>query len=351
MESEIHTDYDGAWKEALERYFEEFVAFASPIAYAEIDWEQGYKFLDKELQQISPESETGQRRADKLVKVWRRDGGEAWVLVHVEVQSQEEAAFAERMYVYNYRIFDRYRRRVASLAVLGDERPTWRPSRYERELWGCRTVFEFPVVKLADYRERWEELEGSDNPFAVVVMAHLKSQETRHDEEGRKAWKFALIRRLYERGYEKEDVRKLFRFIDWLMRLPDEAEQELWEKVRQYEEVKQMPYVTSVERIGFKKGFQEGKTFGFQEGKTLGFQEGKTLGLREGILDGVELVLRWRFGEEGMRLMPKLRRIEDVERLRHIKDLLTAPDTTLDGLRHAIAAYRPDDRRADAPAQ
>lgn len=56
--------------------------------------------------------------------------------------------------------------------------------------------FEFPVVKLLDYRERWAELEESQNPFATVVMAHLKAQETRHADEERKAWKFNLVRRL-----------------------------------------------------------------------------------------------------------------------------------------------------------
>jgi hypothetical protein len=34
------------------------------------------------------------------------------------------------------------------------------------------------MVKLLDYREEWAKLEGSDNPAATVVMAHLKAQET-----------------------------------------------------------------------------------------------------------------------------------------------------------------------------
>lgn len=33
------------------------------------------------------------------------------------------------MFVYNYRIFDRYDRPVASLAVLADDDPGWRPPR------------------------------------------------------------------------------------------------------------------------------------------------------------------------------------------------------------------------------
>ncbi len=54
-------------------------------------------------------------------RVWRLDGEEAWVLIHVEVQNQAEVDFGERMFVYHYRIFDRFRRPMVSLAVLGDE--------------------------------------------------------------------------------------------------------------------------------------------------------------------------------------------------------------------------------------
>ena len=54
---------------------------------------------------------------DKLVKVWRKSGEEEWVLIHVEIQSQDETGFARRMYVYNYRIFERYNRQVASLTI------------------------------------------------------------------------------------------------------------------------------------------------------------------------------------------------------------------------------------------
>jgi hypothetical protein len=61
------------------------MAFFFPQAHAEIDWPRGYEVLDKELQQVVRAAETGRRVVDKLVKVWRRDGQEAWVLIHVEV--------------------------------------------------------------------------------------------------------------------------------------------------------------------------------------------------------------------------------------------------------------------------
>ena len=258
----MSTDFDGAWKEALEQYFADFIAFCLPAAHAEIDWQRGHTFLDQELRQIVQDAELGRRRVDKLVQVWRLDGAEAWVLIHIEVQSQHDTEFAERMYVYNYRIFDRYRRQVSSIAVLGDESATWRPASFGYTLWDCQVDFRFPVVKLVDYRNQWAQLEASANPFATVVMAHLKTQETVKDDRLRQQWKFALTRRLYGMGYSRDDVVRLYHFIDWLMQLPEALEAEYWQAVQAYEGEQQMTYVTYAERVGVEKGIQLGRVEG-----------------------------------------------------------------------------------------
>jgi hypothetical protein len=46
----------------------------------------------------------------------------------------------------------------------------------------------------------------SKNPFAVIVMAHLKELETKGKVDERLFWKVTLVKRLYEKGYSKEDV-------------------------------------------------------------------------------------------------------------------------------------------------
>jgi hypothetical protein len=117
-------DYDSPWKEMLDGYFPAFMAFFFPEAHADIDWSRGYESLDTELQQIVRDAALGTRLADKLMQVWRRDGVEQIVLVHTEIQGTREADFAKRIYVYNYRLFDRYDRPVVSLAVLGDASPS-----------------------------------------------------------------------------------------------------------------------------------------------------------------------------------------------------------------------------------
>jgi hypothetical protein len=172
-------DYDSPWKDALETFLPNCLALFFPIAYEAIDWTKPYTFLDQELRQIELDAERGRQVVDKLVPVFRLDGDEAWVLVHIEVQSQPDPDFAKRMFTYYYRLLDRFDRLVVSLAILGDERPTWRPEGYDLDLWGYGVRFTFRSVKLLDYRARVTELEDNRNPFATIVLAHLRAQETR----------------------------------------------------------------------------------------------------------------------------------------------------------------------------
>lgn len=246
-------DYDSPWKEALERYFSDFVALLFPRIHAAIDWSKGHGFLDKELQQVVRDAASGRRHADKLVQVYTREGAETWVLVHVEVQGDAEAGFAERMYVYHDRLFDKYRTDVVSLAVLADATASFRPSDYRRERWGCAVDFRFPTRKLLDLRAHWAELEADPNPFALVVMAHLKAQESK-DGATRKAWKMHLVRLLYQRGYGRESILELFRVLDWLLQLPPGLEQEFRRELIAFEEQANMPCITSIERLGHQEG-------------------------------------------------------------------------------------------------
>jgi hypothetical protein len=294
-------DYDSPWKEVLDRYFQAFLAFFFPQAHADIDWSRGYETLDKELQRLVRAGEQGRRIVDKLVKVWLTSGEETWLLIHVEVQAWRERDFARRMHVYNYRIFDHYGREVISLAVLADDDPNWRPTRYGYGRWGFHTGTEFPAPKLLDYALRWQALEADPNPFATVVLAHLKTLETRGAPADRQAWKVRLVRGLYERGLAAEDVRQLFHFIDWIMDLPKALDGLFWDEIVRYQEEKRMPFITTPERIGREKGY----------------------------LKGLEVVLKIKFGDEGLNLLPELRALQDHELLEAVLEAVptaSSPD-------------------------
>ncbi|MCL4868038.1 MAG: DUF4351 domain-containing protein [Anaerolineae bacterium] len=268
MNSTENSEYDSPWKEILVRFFPEFIAFFFPAIFADIEWSKGHEFLDQELQQVVREATVSGKRVDKLVRVWRKNGIETWVLIHIEIQGQKDGEFTLRMYVYNYRIFDRYQRPVASLAILTDEYANWRPDHYESEIWGSKSRLDFPVVKLLDYRQNWDELANNPNPFAIVVMAHLQTQETRRKPEERQNRKFTLTKMLYDRGYSEKQIWELFRFIDWLMILPPGLKEAFAHDIARLEEEKRMQYVTTIERDAIERGL----TKGLQQGQEQALQ-------------------------------------------------------------------------------
>ncbi|BBP45106.1 hypothetical protein THMIRHAS_04790 [Thiosulfatimonas sediminis] len=254
-------DHDSPWKEALELRFPEFLDLLFPSVAQLVDCTKPIVFLDKELQKIMPEAEQGRTYADKLVQVHLKDGDTTWILIHVEVQGEPEKAFAKRMFQYNYRIQDKYNRDVISLAVLSDTHASFRPTRYEHSLAGCRTVFEYPTAKLLDWKEKVDELLASENVFALIVAAQLYAKLIPNAEQQLDA-KAKLIRLLYEREYSRDQIIELFRLVDWMIRLPDNLAIEFKEIVHQIEEEKQMAYITSVERLAAEEAKLEGKLEG-----------------------------------------------------------------------------------------
>ncbi|OBQ32201.1 MAG: hypothetical protein AN485_22155, partial [Anabaena sp. MDT14b] len=155
--------------------------------------------------------------------------------------------------------FDLYHKFVVGLAILGDTSSTWRPNSYHQAMLDCELSLKFPIAKLLDYESRWNELESSDNPFAIIVMAHLKTKATTGNLAEREQWKWTLIRGLYERGLTKEKIVKLFKIIDKMMSLPKELQRGLVAKIKHLEEENQMPFISPTEELAMERGELKGE--------------------------------------------------------------------------------------------
>ncbi len=254
--------YDRPWQDILGRYFPAFLAFFFPKIDREIDWAGGYQSLDLELEQVTRDAEIGKHHADKLMKVRRLDGDEQVIYVQVEVRTRREESFAPRMHAYRCRIFDRCRCPVVSLAILAGDRRCRRPDRLELERevdgdggepWGGKGSPRFPMVELWDYDHRWHDLKARSNPFATVVMAHLKSLATRKDPDARYRWKMFMFRRLYESGSDRQEILDLLRFVDRVMWLPPDLEAQFEDTIVEYETEK-MPEWYHARELGHRDG-------------------------------------------------------------------------------------------------
>ena len=174
LEKEKKTpDYDSAWKEMIEKHYEPFLEFFFQDIHQDIDFSKKPEILSKELRKIAPDSKVGQRFSDVLLKLHLKGGFTRLVciFVHVEVQGKRVSNFMERIFVYFYRIFDKYREEgseVISVAILTDEDENYRPDEYSFSRWGFDLRLKIPIVKIIDFKNKEKyrkKLENSTNPW------------------------------------------------------------------------------------------------------------------------------------------------------------------------------------------
>ncbi len=188
-------------------------------------------------------------------------------------------------------------------------------------MWGWSVKMKFPPVKILDFANREAELEADSNPFAKVVLAHLKALQTRGDPEARRFWKFRLVRGLYERGFQADDVRQLFRLVDWLLELPQRIDKRFWRELQDYQEDRVMPFITTPERFGIKAG----------------------------MLRLIENLLRNKFGAEGAKLMPEIDTLEDADKFAAMHETIFKAATVDEVRRACAAAAAPPEPRKKSP--
>jgi hypothetical protein len=210
------------------------------------------------------------------------------------------------MFIYNYRAFDLYHKPVISLAILGDESRSWRPNFYQYGLGGSQVKVDFLMVKLLDYQ--WEDLEQSENIWAIIVMAHLKTKATTNNLREREQWKWNLVRGLYQRGLTKFEIINLGKFIDKMMTLPPQLQLNFKTKLSQYEEENKMPFLSTIEEMALEEGAKSGAKLTNQK--------------------HIILALQSRFGEIPNSLIETINQIEDVS----VLESLFVPSITINSL-------------------
>jgi len=265
---------DSAWKQVLNGYLQDFIEYCFPELNTLIDWTQHWVSLDQELQAIMKGNISGKQLLDKLFKVKLLNGLEQWILIHIEVQGRSEQEFSERMFIYSYRSYDKYKQPIVSLVILTDKNLKWRPNSFKIGLAGSYIKSKFLILKIMDYQNKKTELEMSKNIFANVILAQLAAIEAKNwVPTKRKIVKVTLIRRLFTLGLNKKQIEDLLTFIDWLIGLPRQLELEYANDVYAIEETFNMPYVTTFERLGMERGMERGMEQGVQQGLNTGSQK------------------------------------------------------------------------------
>lgn len=244
-----------------------------------------------------PEGNTSNRRADKLAKVYLKNGVEQWILVHVEVQGYEDDTFSERMFQYFYRIRDRYSQSVMAFAILTDANKRYRPKEYRYKFFETEVIYSYHFLKLIDYKP--SDFQTNNNLFAIALeVAWYSLQKKKLDDTKLYKLKFDLCRRVLNRGYTFQDFVKLFNFIKFYVSFGNQElfakfEEEIRTETNQSQST--MGIVEAVEayikqkaeEIGLEKGMQEG----LQKGMEKGMEMGRERGMEEGELKKAKIAI------------------------------------------------------------
>lgn len=116
------------------------------------------------------------------------------------------------MFQYNYRIIDRYKVPVASIAVFTGRKTQVRPTAYTDELLGTVLSFKYTAYHIFDHDE--QALLQNSNPFSLIVLACQKALlERKLLDKELDAQRWVIINNLLIRGYSKQRIISFLVFL------------------------------------------------------------------------------------------------------------------------------------------
>ena len=278
---------DALWKGALEDFSSDFLKYFYSKYIHQIDFSKGIEFLDKELQQISPQSQDSRRYVDKLFKVFLKNGEEKWILVHVEIQGYLDEKFAERMYIYQYRIFDTYKVKVAALAIFTDDNKNFHPKEYRSEIFGTVIHYQYSTFKLMD--KTAADFKNNSNPFSIIMeAAWLDLRKNKLTDEQLLAEKVNLYKKLVRQtDYSKKQIHDL---LTWIKNYTPFENKEISLKFdKTINKINKKIATMGVQEALLNSYREEGIEIGEEKGMEKGIEKGEVIGI-EKTLEVVEML-------------------------------------------------------------
>jgi predicted transposase/invertase (TIGR01784 family) len=321
--SEISTPHDRFFKQLLAQpeaardfmryYLPEDVVRLLDLSTLE---QQKDSFVDAELRS---------HFSDVLYSVQTKGGAGVHIYVLIEHKSYPDLWVAFQLLRYMVRIWERDLEREKRLrpvvpVVLYHGVAKWQ---VPATLWGLLEGPEELKPYVPDYRY-WlcdlsaysdEELKGA----VLLQMGLLTLKYIQRDDLE------AHLEQIFELGAELARQETGLEYVETLLRYLTRGTEKVGaEELRKAVEAT-IPEGGALMATIAAKWKEEGREEGRREGLAIAAQwkeEGREEGRREGLLAGIEVALEIRFGQEGLKLLPEISKIEDVDVLRAVHSSL-----------------------------
>ncbi|MBQ7578493.1 MAG: hypothetical protein IJT21_09535 [Synergistaceae bacterium] len=284
-------DYDELWKDFIADFWQEILKKFIPSLYKKADLNREPEFLDKELHDIlasfnDNDSKTPKRYVDKLLKIFLKNGGEEWVLLHIEIQGKGGENFSLRMFRYYCLLFIHYGKNPTALAILTAGRPKREgdPGIYKVDLFGTSIEYKYNIVKA--YALSDEELLSGDSLVDLFIYSVKIAAKYRKSDKSKVGYMKKIAKLLSDRGLDKEKRRGFIMYLERVMSLSD-IQYRL--EFREYVDTLFEERRNGVRYKGeLELAWDAGKEEGLKAGKEEGNKEGIEKGIRQNICDFIK---------------------------------------------------------------
>lgn len=267
-------DHDRLFKELIENFFSDFIDLFFPEIYEQIDFNK-VQFLKQEL---FTDITVGEKHyIDLLIetKLKKEDG---IILIHIETQANYQSYFAERMFIYFSRLYQKYRTRIIPIAVFSYDEIKDEPSNFQME---------FPFIKVLDFnyytielkKKNWRDYIKSNNPVAAALMSKMG-----YNEKEKVQIKLEFLRMITKMQLDIAKITLLTGFFETYLKLNIEEERQLEKAINQLnpkEAEKMLELTTSWHEKGREEGIMIGMEKGMEKGIEKGIEKGELKKARE----------------------------------------------------------------------
>jgi hypothetical protein len=248
-------DHDRLFKVLIQTFFKEFMQLFFPQAYEAINF-ANLKFLSEEIYTDLVAGE--KRRVDILAQGVLQEEA-VLVIIHVEPQAYYQKEFAERMFIYSSRLYEKYRCRILPIAVFSYDQSKEEPDTFS---WGFPFLavmnFQFYIIEIR--KKNWRDFLKADNPIAAALlskMGYTKTEKVQVKKE--------FLRMLVRLELDPARMHLIAGFFETYLKLSDKENIELQEDIQNLETKEGesiMELLTQWEKDGMLKGLKIGKIEG-----------------------------------------------------------------------------------------
>ncbi len=212
------TDHDAVFKQLLTEFFVEFLELFCPDVLPLLD-RQRVTFLDKES--FADLGDPNRREADLVARVGP-PGHDAFFIIHLEHQAQEDNRIDRRMFGYFARLYERYDVPIYPILLCSYATPRSPVADQHALQVGELPVLSFRYRTVQLNRLDWRTFVQHPNPLATALMARMAIAP-----QDRARVKSACLAHLVGLPLSAERRRMLAGFIGVYLRLTSEEEQQV----------------------------------------------------------------------------------------------------------------------------